>query len=252
MEINKVYDDNGEGYTTIFRDDDIEFVDPIEHYMNHSINVSVTIEKDLLTLENPALVSKLNDSFFIKRGIQYWEDRYRTIKETVVPPNFILLLESKSKNEQIKLLREANLTIGQLIAFIFIAFTDFGYVFSQYRSEHHHKGLDKKALPKLIELNGEKVRKIGETLLTDGELKHAVNYRKVVIAKFMDKGDSWHCFFVTYNSIRGKETWHDGQPHFHYISDKWGIPREAAVAKFKSNRYPTTNVHIGLLESENQ
>ena len=43
--------------------------------------------------------------------------------------------------------------------------------------------------------------------------------------KFIDKEDEWHCLFLTYDSIRGKESWNGGQPHYHYISDKFGIPR---------------------------
>ncbi len=247
MEIDKINDDSGKGFTTVFRDNDVELTDPIEHYMNHSINVSVTMEKNLIAQQDPSLIGTVDDSFFIKRGIKAWEQRYKEIEKTIVPPNFILLLESKSKKEQIKLLRGENLTSGQLIAYIFRAFKEYGFLFSQYRSEHYHKGLDKDDLPKLVEVNGDEVRTVGETSLTDGQLKQAVNYRKVIIAKFLDKGDEWHCFFVTYNSIGGKETWKGGQPHFHYISDKWGISREEAVKKFKSNRYPTTNVHIGLL-----
>ena len=40
-----------------------------------------------------------------------------------------------------------------------------------------------------------------------------------------------------YTNLKGKESWKDGQPHFHYISDKFGIPREKVVEQLKSNNY---------------
>lgn len=67
------------------------------------------------------------------------------------------------------------------------------------------------------------------------------------MAKFLDKGDTWHCFFTVYRSLRGEESWQDGQPHFHYISDKWGISRKDAVEQLKGDKYPSTSVHISLL-----
>lgn len=88
----------------------------------------------------------------------------------------------------------------------------------------------------------------GETKLTEGQLKNVINHRKVTISKFLDKGDLWHCFFITYNSIGGKDKWQDGQPHYHYISDKWGFNRKDAVERLKSTNYPPTSVHITLTD----
>ena len=252
MEIEKIYDEDGSGFTTVFRDNDIEYANPVIHFMNHSISVSISMEKGLITMKNPKLAEKLEDSFYIERAMKSWHKRLDKINQTAVPSSFISLLESKSKKEQISLLRGENLTPDQLIAYIFRAFREFGFLFSTYRSEHHHKGLDVEDLPKLIEINGDEVRTVGETSLTKGQLKNVINYRKVIIAKFLDKGDEWHCFFLTYNSIGGKESWNGGQPHLHYISDKWGLSREEVISKFKSDTYPTTNVHIGLLEYGNQ
>jgi hypothetical protein len=61
-------------------------------------------------------------------------------------------------------------------------------------------------LPTLIHLDGDKVKTAGETTLTKEQLKNVVNYRKVTVSKFLDKGDTWYCFFLTYRSLRGEET----------------------------------------------
>ena len=79
-----------------------------------------------------------------------------------------------------------------------------------------------------------------------------IEQRKVIVAKFFDRGSEWHCLFLTFNSLAGKENWKGGQPHLHYISDKYGLTREEAVNRFKSNNYPSTSVHIDLLGYGNQ
>lgn len=84
--------------------------------------------------------------------------------------------------------------------------------------------------------------------MSDGQLKHAIKFRKVIVAKVLDKGDEWHCFYLTFKSIAGEESWKNGQPHYHYLSDKWGISREELVRQIKSDKYPSTSVHIDLLD----
>ncbi len=185
---------------------------------------------------------------FLKRANEKWGERLAQINSDSVPENFILLLNAQSKHEQEKLLRGQSITPMQLAAYLFRAWTDFGYSFSNYRAEHHHKGVIEQDLPQLIHLDGENIVKAGATPLTDGQLKNVVNHRKVVVSKILDRGSEWHCFFITYNSMAGKEKWQGGQPHYHYISDKWGLSRQEAVDRLKSTNYPPTSVHIALVE----
>lgn len=246
MEEHVIKDDDGKGFTKAFIGTDIEFADPIKYYSEWNKRRIISIEKDLLFLENPFMASLVPPEFFIKRADEAWAKRYDEIINTKVPENFVKLLTCDSKKEQIQLLKGQGLSPFQLIGFIFKAWTDFGFSFSSYTAEHHHKGLDESALPTFIHVDGDKVKTAGETTLTEGQLKNVVNYRKVTVSKFLDKGDIWHCFFLTYRSLRGEETWKDGQPHFHYISDKWGYPRKDAVEQLKGEKYPSTSVHIDL------
>ena len=64
-----------------------------------------------------------------------------------------------------------------------------------------------------------------------------VEHRKVIVSKFLDKGDIWHCFFLTFKSLDGKENYHDGQPHLHYISSAWNIPRQEVKEQLTSKKY---------------
>ena len=191
----------------------------------------------------------MGTEFFTKRATLKWEKILEEIKATHIPDNLILLLSSSSKKEQEKLLRNQKLTPMSFAGLIFTAFEKYGYTFSNYLTQINHKGLDESSLPLIIHIqNDGEVKKVGETDLTDGQLKNVVQHRKVVVTKFLDRQDEWHCFFITYNSLAGKESWRNGQPHYHYISDKWGISREDALKQFKSDRYPTTSIHIELNE----
>lgn len=248
MEKLIIYDDNGKGFTRVYAATDVEFVDPIKYYSQNTIERNTTEIKDLLYISNPTLASQLDEDFFTKKASEYWNEQHSEISKTIIPVNFLQLLDSATKAEQIKLLRNQSLTPMQLIAFIFKASTNYDYTFSQYISKHHHSGLDKSQLPALIEIKDGKIKTVGATTLTDGQLKNVITQRKVIIAKFLDKDDNWHCLFVTYHSLAGKESWQGGQPHFHYISNKFGVTREEVVNRIKSGEHPSTPVHIPLLK----
>ncbi len=252
MEKKVIRDEDGKGVTFAFYSTDFEFINPIDYYANHEIEKVATIEKQLLFMKNSVLASQLDDDFFSKRAVDRWNEKYKEIIATDIPENFIKLLGSASKKDQVGLMKGQSINPDQFIAFIFKAW-EMGYSFSQYTSEHHHKGLNKKELPKLIHVNDDgTVKKVGETTLTDGQLRQVIEQRKVIVAKFFDNGNEWHCLFLTFNSIAGKESWKGGQAHLHYISDKYGISREEAVNRFKSGDYPSTSVHIDLLDYGNQ
>lgn len=244
----KIENEEGQGFTRVFQDVNFEYVNPIEHYSKTRIQVQANLLKDLIKLKDPELAKNLDDNFFIKKATELWLEQLDKAIKGDIPKNFLSLLSSKSKYEQEKLLKGQNITPDQLFTFILKAFTDFGYTHSKYRSDHLQTGLEETDLPILMHRDGDKIKKVGETNLTDGQLKQTFEQRKVIIANFFDKGDSWHCIFVTYRSLEGKETWNDGQPHFHYISDKWGLSRREVVEKIKSGKYPATSVHIGLKE----
>ena len=132
------------------------------------------------------------------------------------------------------LLKKITVSPFQLIAFIFKAYSDYGFTYSKYRTGHHHNGLNESDLPTLIHLNNGDVTYSGTTNLTNGQLKQVIEHRTVTISTFLDNGDNWHCFFITYQSLRGEENWENGKPHYHYISDKFGLTRDKVLTELKS------------------
>lgn len=247
----KIKEDDGNGEYSIFETHDFEFVNPIEHYSTVFIASSFAMMKEIVLLKTPPFPFPIEviDKILMKEAVKKWEQNFSDTLKTEIPENFIAILTAATKKDQVKLLKNQSITPDQLLAFLFKANTDFGYLFSQYRGEHNHKGLDESKMPAVIRIKEGKVYKVGETSLTDGQLKQVIEQRKVIISKFLDKDNEWHCLLLTYDSLKGKESWKNGQPHYHYISNKFGIPRDKVVEQLKSSSYNLGSLpHIDLIE----
>jgi hypothetical protein len=194
------------------------------------------------------MASFIREKVFEENAQKRWAVRLEEILKAEAPPTFLSLFGSTSKQEQERLLEGSSLTPEQLAAFFFKAYTDYGFTYSKYTSEHLPEGIDDSKLPRLIHVKDGKVTTAGQTSLTEDQLKSVVSDRRVTVANFLDHGNEWHCLFTIYRSLRGEEPWQDGQPHYHYISDRWGISRDEAVNRLKSRKYPNTKVHIALLD----
>ena len=205
-------------------------------------------------MEKPELIPYLSENFYIeeaKRNVDL--GIFNQFEYLEVKPNFIELLKTTKKKEQIKLLKGQSLDPDELMAIIFKSFTEFGYLYSRYRFEILPPNVEGKKLPKMFNLKTDgSIEKTGETDLTDGELKSLIAQRKVIVPHFIEKDDVWHCFFATYNGLSGKENWKDGQAHYHYISSSFGISKEEFIESMRSGNYKSTSIHIDLLEYRNQ
>lgn len=251
----KIADKDGNGFYRIFWDDNVEKVNPIEYYKQYELQKRAISYRDILEIKNPILTAKLSDDFFIRFAKEKLnEEKFWEIKEqTEVPKNFLKLFETTRKKDQESLLRGLSINPEQLISLIFKSFKDYDYLYSRYRFENLPKGLENKKKPKIADISEDGVIKtVGETDLTKGQVKNMIEQRKVIIAHFFDKVDDWHCLFITYNSIDGKENWKDGQPHFHYISSAFGVTRDDFIESMKNGQYKSTSIHIDLLEYGNQ
>jgi|SRR6267154_1554930 len=249
MNIKRVDDFTSGGYYTTMFESDFEFVNPIEQTEKSTIQLFSEMEKDMLVM-NVGVIPKHIVDDINKRAVKNWREQYEEILSTKIPKELIKLLESTSKKEQVQLLKGVRFNPEQLISFIFYAWLNYGYRYSQYSAKHHHTGLKVEELPTIIEIKKDgEVNKVGETTLSDGQLKQVIEQRRVTVSKFLDQGDNWHCFFTTFRSLRGEENWKSGQPHYHYISDKFGLSRNEVVAQLKSKEYKLGNLpHIDLLD----
>lgn len=234
----KIGDLHDTGQYIVREYDDFEFVNPINQIMTMYIGSMMSFERDMLIMKGFNAPEEIIGDVLFKRAIKDWDEELKRYKSIKVPEDLINILKTDKKKEQINLLKGLSLTSDELIAFIFKAYEDFGYTYSQYKASHHHEGLDEKELPDLIHIeNNGKIHSIGKTKLTEGQQKQVIEHRKVTVSKFIDNGDKWHCFFLTFKSLGGKEQYKDGQPHLHYISNTWNLSRQDVKEQLTNKKY---------------
>ncbi len=234
----KIGELGGEGQYIVREYDDFEYVNPIHQIMVMYIGTMMSFERDLSIMNGFSAPEDIMEKILFKRALKDWNKEYRKYKAIDLPKNLLGLLKIDKKKEQIRLLQGLSLTSHELIAFIFKAYEDYGYLFSQYHASHHHKGLDESVLPEVIHIDKtSKVHSVGQTTLTEGQLRQVIEQRKVIVSKFLDKDSKWHCFFLTYKSLGGKEQYKEGKPHLHYISNAWNIPRNVVKEQLTSKMY---------------
>jgi len=234
----------------MFEDGDFEYENPIKHYGDGFIVKQMVLNgipnEELNGDKKP---SEKSEQIFIEAAAK-WQEMLKKFKAVEVPNGFLSLLGTDKKSEQENLLKGQIMTPDILMGLL-IKSEEQGYKLSQYSSSYSQKGVDLSKMPLAyrVKENGE-VQTFGTTELSEGQLKQAIEHRKVKVAKFLDKGEEWHCFFATYKSLRGEETWlGEKQPHFHYISNAFGIARAEVVDQIKSEKYSLGNLpHIKLEE----
>ncbi len=257
MDFFTIPDDKGGKYH-ISATDDYEFVNPLSKFGEFFILQNIQFYKNIIRtrLESqggPKIPESVWMRVFIKNSLEDWEKRKQEYLEAEVPQSLWNVLSAVSKKEQIKTLRGLELSFQDFNSFVCQAGEKLGYTYSFYKADFQRNGLDISKLPSFVYLRkNNKVETAGrKTELSLGQLKQAITDRKVIVARFLDKEDEWHCFFYTYKSIAGQENYQGEQPHAHYISSKWGIPRADIVSAIKSGTYRSTPVHIKLT-SKNQ
>ena len=234
-----------------FGGDDFENVNPQKHYYEYCL-VSRMMMLEPEQTSGRTKATKEGAQTLVKTAT-YCKNFINKFREVKIPENLIQLLKSTKKREQKKLLNEFKMNPDILMAFLLEA-GDQGYLLSQYSSEHPTSAVDQKKMPiAYIQNEDGTIKKIGKTELTDGQLKQALEQRSVKVAKILEKGDEWHCFFLTFNSIGGRENWRNGQPHFHYISNLFGIEKKDVIEQIKSKNYKLGNLpHVTLEDYGNQ
>lgn len=233
------------GKMIVFIADNAEKANPIEYYKKLIIEKEVYLIESVVKKDFESKGIKISKSIISNICSQRWKNFKKSVLDSEFDPKFEKLLLTTRKKDAKHLLKNTQLTSLGLTKFIFFCFLEYNYSFTTFRSEHITKEYVGKKLPDLIHLNNGKIEKTGETKLRDGELKHIVEFQNVTIVKFLECGEKWHCFFTTYKSLKGKESWEGGTPHIYYISHLFGHNKDYVVKQLKSNDYSLGNLpHI--------
>ena len=243
--IECTYEDDNCGTYHLFEQGEFEFLNPLDHYKSTSLHSMTKTMISVFRLKFPDFPQNVIEKVAKEKANEFWQDKMSKLDNVELEGNLKNLLSSDKKAEQIKLLKGLSISSDQLFKFYLYAASE-GFTLSQYKGEELPKDISRSDMPKVTELKEEEVLKIGDTSLSDSQLKHAVNFRKKTIAKILDKDNEWHCLYITFKSIAGKESWQNGQTHFHYISHSFGISRDELVDRVKKNDAPSSPVHINL------
>ena len=127
------------------------------------------------------------------------------------------------KDKQVNLWKGESLSGSDLFWWNWLA-QGVGYLLDIYHMETAPLIYDAKKMPMLFreQQNGE-MEIMGETNMSKGQMKAYLDQRKVVQTRIYHRGDTWHCFYYTLRGLAGEEG--KRPPHYHYLSNKWGITR---------------------------
>jgi len=246
-----ISNDNKNVEYMIFGSDKVENVNPFDYFQEKIITSSFGLThlylKKYIEFYKISISEESIIKFSMKESIKSWDKLCLEIEQTEIPKELFQIFNSSSKKQQVNALKNSKINSNILMALIFKAWEDHNYSFSRYVSKHYPKDTEKNKLPKIAHLDKNKIEKIGKTDLTDGQLKQVIENRKVIVSNFFDNNKNWFCLFFTFDSLKGKEGWKNGTPHYHFISDKFGLSKEKVIKQLTSREYKLGNLpHIEM------
>lgn len=245
--MTNIYKTNTGGFIFHTIINNIENADARDFFFKHETSKREMIMTKIYQLKEGIITNSIQQT--IKNDVCCQVEQFITSleKEPLPPQIEDILNKTLKKKEQKELLNGLEISKEQF-AGIFLQGCQKGYKYSFYRYEKKNKKYDEKKLPQLIHLKDDNtVEHIGNTTLSDGQMKEIVNSKNTIIAQLLDNGTHWHCFCQNLNGIQGKESGIFGsKPHIHYISDSFGISKEQLIERIKNVDYPSTPVHIIL------
>lgn len=195
-----------------------------------------------------------NDEIINQVALMFAKKSYNELsKESVDSKLKNIFQKELNKKEQIRLLKGVQLTEPQLSSLFNFA-EESGYKFSHYKWQGDPKSIKEEKLPSFMHLKDDgSVEYVGDTTLTEGQMRTIINQADVLIVRIFDNGIHWHCFLQTYKGLKGMESGVQGsRPHLHYLSDSFGISKDDLVKMIKMGKYPNTPVHIPLLRDKSE
>ncbi|NMH89704.1 hypothetical protein [Flavivirga algicola] len=175
-----------------FDDSEFEKENPIKQYGSNIIVKQMILNgvpKEEITGEKELTTTS---SEIFKSAHIHWLKLKSDFQKIKIPNNLIKLLKTNKKKDQEKLLDGCLLPLETLTSFIFTAYHKFGYTLSQYIPEFSKKDFKS-------------------------------------VARIIDCGEHWHCFFTTHNDTNGDKT------QLHYLSSAFGIDRSELIKQIKSS-----------------
>lgn len=218
---------------------------PFDYFRLWHVQTTTSVFSDILKVKCPiAIPESIIRKFMLEETDKMIAEQFG--KTTANPQLHTLLTDNTlSYKDQNKLLKDLTLTASDLL-WLNKEAQEFGYLLDVYHEEKYPTKFDEKKHPLVFNQKADgSIETIGETTMTEGEMRAMLQQRKVVQARVYHKGQTWHCFYFTFKGLAGEESGVMGsQPHYHYLSDKSGITWDDLVKRIKDCNMPTSKVHI--------
>lgn len=227
---------------------DIDWL-PIQYLiLPHLLQRTHTYIDNYRHVNNLNSIDEQTESFFKKKAFDEVMELINSILINHKCPTAIETLlkqELLPKRQQEKLLKDISLT-GDDIVCIMDKAQQLGYLLDIYKFEVLPDRYKEKKKPLCFHLRDDNtIEVIGETDMTEGEMKALLKERKIIIVRLFHNDEHWHCFYHTLRGIAGEEPGILGsKPHWHYISDKFGFTRDELVERFRRGDAPSSKSHI--------
>jgi len=183
---------------------------------------------------------------FVRKQIT--KDFHSWDSKQILQPFLLQLLTSDiNKKAQINLLKGKYITSEQIHAF-FREASKLGYLYSHFFFTKIPKGYEKTKLPSFAYVHKDGIVEKYGTKITDNAVKNLVETQQRTFVRFATREKEWHCIISDLSGITGREIGKEfgGIAHMHYISNKFGITKEALMESLQICKHPSTAYHIRL------
>ena len=218
---------------------------PFDFYRLECAYYSASLFQDVLKVKCPLPISDdLVREFVLKKTDELIEQMLSNSKPHPAIHQ-LLMDDTLSNKEQEKLLKDVILKPTDFL-WLRKEAQDNGYLLDIYHEEKYPEKFKEKKYPLLYHRKKDcDIEKIGNTDMTDGEMRALLEQRKVIQAHIYHKKGIWHCFYFTFKGLSGEESGIMGsKPHYHYISNKSGIGWDDLLKRIKDCDMPSSKNHI--------
>lgn len=197
--------------------------------------------------EHTGELEQLGEDFFYQLALTKVKIQMDNIMRTTYPNakfQQILANVELNKDMQVSLWKGVSLSGSDLFWWNWLA-QGIGYLLDIYHIETAPMIYKEKHKPMMFyERQDGRMEMMGDTDMSEGQMRAYLNQRKVVQTRIYHQGNIWHCLYHTAKGLDGREG--NKPPHYHYLSDKWGITREELQLRIRANNMPSSKVHIWL------
>ena len=218
---------------------------PFDYFKYGHIEIQTELFTNVLKVKCPITIPKEWIRKFVHAEID--KELTNLLNNSVLKPEIHQLLtdDTISYKQQNALLRNIEFNSTDLL-WLNKEAQDLGYLLDVYYEEKYPTKFEEKKHPLVIHQKDEEtIKSIGNTDMTEGEMKALLQQRKVIQARIYHKHNIWHCFYFTFRGLAGEERGAmGGKPHYHYLSDKKGISWSELMYRIKACDMPSSDLHI--------